>query len=580
MTKMSARTVTTVFAPLFLAVAIPAAGQEACPAPAPNVDDRAMTHIRDLADDRLEGREVGSTGAHCASAYIASQLEALGLEPAGADNSFFQPFEIRKGTALGDVNALSVEGRQYELERDWAPLGFSATGNVETTLIYAGSGLSQPGSPEDRYTQLDIFGKLVVLEWGDPADAHGTSFRADPHFKATVMLGRGAAGVIVMLPEGLSPALPDDETRAALGIPVAIVGGESVDAIRAAAQRAGAVLMSTAVEPTMTEARNVVAVLRGSDPMLRDEYVIVGAHHDHLGRGGIGSLEPNSREIHNGADDNASGTAGVIEIARAIVNGPRPARSVLFMTFTGEEQGLWGSEFFVQEPTIDLDMAQAMLNLDMVGRMNGDELTIFGFGTADEWDAVVDDANADLDRPLTLGKAPDGVGPSDHSSFYVAGIPVLHFFTNTHAEYHRPSDDWQLINEDGVERVVELATGIVQRLAAGGSATVALNYQEVAPRAPAQGSSTGGSRPYLGTIPDMTPRDSGMRLTGVTAGSPAAEGGLMGGDVIVELDGKEISDIYTYQYALEGTEEGQEVTVVVDRDGERVTLTVVMGPPR
>jgi hypothetical protein len=255
---------------------------------------------------------------------------------------------------------------------------------------------------------------------------------------------------------------------------------------------------------------------------------------------------------------------------------------VLFLAFTGEERGLWGSAHFVAEPTIDLASAVAMLNLDMVGRVNGDAVTVFGFGTAAEWDEIVDAANAGLDTPLAIAKAPDGYGPSDHSSFYAEGIPVLHFFSNTHEDYHRPSDDWQKINQNGLERVAELTTAIARRLGSGGPGAVTLTaIQQEQPAAPSTSSSaSGGYGPYLGTIPDMTPRDFGLRLTGVREGSPADEGGLLAGDVVVEFGGEEITDIYAYTYALRDKRPGDEVVIVVEREGERVSLTVVLGERR
>ncbi len=228
--------------------------------------------------------------------------------------------------------------------------------------------------------------------------------------------------------------------------------------------------VSTDVRATTVEARNVLARLRGSDPELRNEYVIVGAHHDHLGFGGEGSLAPAARAVHNGADDNASGTAAVLEIARVLALGTRPSRSVVFMTFTGEERGLLGSKYWVTAPTLDLSSAVAMLNLDMVGRMSEDRLTLLGVGTAQEWGGIVDLASAGMSRPLEIARVPTGYGASDHQSFYLAGIPVLHFFTNSHVDYHRPSNDWSRVNADGLRRVTELAGLVTLRLASGGGA--------------------------------------------------------------------------------------------------------------
>jgi membrane-associated protease RseP (regulator of RpoE activity) len=252
---------------------------------------------------------------------------------------------------------------------------------------------------------------------------------------------------------------------------------------------------------------------------------------------------------------------------------------VLFIAFTGEERGLWGSAHFVAEPTVDLESVVAMLNLDMVGRVVDDQITVFGVGTAAEWDDVIDEANAGLDQPLQVAKAPDGYGPSDHSSFYGQGIPVLHFFSNTHEDYHRPSDDWEKINGPGLERVSELAARITRRIAAGGEGRVALTVIEQARPAPAApaSSSTSGYGPYLGTIPDMTPRDFGVRLTGVREGSPADVAGIRGGDVVVEFEGDPVADIYAYTYALQAHSAGDEVTIVVERDGERVTVVATLG---
>jgi hypothetical protein len=545
-----------------------------------------MVHVRYLADDRLEGRAVGTDGARCAADYIAAQFASIGLDPAGTEGNYFQSFPIRKGAELGTDNSLSIAEASLTIATDWVPFGFSASTAVQGKLIFGGHGLSSPGNPEDSYARMDISGKVVVLEWGDPDAPHGSSLRGEPHFKATVAAGRNAAGVIVLAPEGMRLPSMDGETRSALGIPVAIVTGEHAQAVRSAAEAGSDLLMHTDVRESRVDARNVVAVLRGGDPQLNDEYVIIGAHYDHLGFGGEGSLAPDARDVHNGADDNASGTASIIEIARSMAAGPRPDRSVVFVAFTGEERGLWGSEYFASEPTIDLSSTVAMLNLDMVGRVVEDAVTVFGFGTAAEWDDIVDAANAAISAPLLIGKSPDGYGPSDHSSFHAKGLPVLHFFSNTHVDYHRPSDDWPKINADGMQRIAELTAGVAQRLASGGPDAVSLTAVQMEQPSPggaassSSSSSSGYGAAYLGSIPDMTPGDGGLRLTGVREGSPADEGGLQGGDVVVEFDGKAITDIYSYTYALQDKRPGDEVVVIVMRDGERVTLNITLGERR
>ena len=450
--------------------------------------------------------------------------------------------------------------------------------------MYGEYGITQANGSDDPYEHLDLEGKIVVVEWGDPDAPHGESIRADPHFKAISAADHNATGIIVLLPEGWSPRLPDDEIRATLGIPAIVVHAGLANSLRTAANNNSLARLHTEVHTTTAEARNVVALIPGTHPTLRDEVIIVGAHYDHLGFGGEGSLSPDSREVHNGADDNASGGAALIEIARTIIAGKSLDRTALFIAFTGEEKGLWGSGHFVRDPTVDLSNSVGMLNLDMVGRMDGDALTIFGFGTAQEWDQVVDEANLDLDQPLDISKALDGYGPSDHSSFYGEGIPVLHLFTGTHEDYHRPSDDWQLINSSGLDRVVALTAGIVKQLAEGGSNSVTLTpIQQPAPsQTPSSSSSStsGYGSAYLGTIPDMTPNDRGLRLTGVREGSPADQGGLRAGDVVVEFDGTAIGDIYAYTYALQAKKPGDEVTIIVQRGEERVPLQVVLGERR
>lgn len=586
------RTISAGSAALLLFMAAPLLGQAgACPDPSELAAGArgAMAHVRYLADDALQGREVGTPGARCAAEYVAAQLREAGLRPGGKDGSYYHAFTIRKGAELRAGNTLTVAGRSLTVSEEWTPLGFSAATTVQAPLIYGGSGLSRPGNPDDRYAHIELDGRTVVVESGDPDAASGSSLRADPHFKATVAQGRGAAGIVVLLPDGRALPTPDEETRAALDIPILVVAGEAADEVRAAAEEEAAAEVATDVRPVMTEVRNVVAVLPGSDPELRDEYVIVGAHFDHLGYGGEGSLDPDSRAVHNGADDNASGTAGLLEIARRLADGPAPARSVLFIGFTGEERGLWGSARFVADPTIPMENAVAMLNLDMVGRMTDDGLTAFGMGTAQEWEGLLRAVNATLDDPVELALSPDGYGPSDHASFYGEGIPVLHFFTNTHAEYHRPEDDWDLINAQGLERVVALATGVTRRLAGtdGVGAVQVTPVVEERPSPPAgQEDEAASSRSayggvYLGTIPDMTPRESaGLRLTGVREGSPAEKAGLQAGDVIVEFAGRAVGDIYAYTYALRDHAPGDVVKIVVERDGERVTLNAVLGERR
>jgi aminopeptidase YwaD len=316
---------------------------------------------------------------------------------------------------------------------------------------------------------------------------------------------------------------------------------------------------------------NVFALLPGRDRSLSNEYVIVGAHFDHLGTSTDGALDPDAKgAVRRGADDNASGTAAVLELARLLAVSPT-RRSIIFANFTGEEQGLLGSAYFADHLPVAVDSVDAMLNFDMVGRLKNDRLIVYGVATATELLALLDSANRA--PSLKIAAQGDGFGPSDHSSFYAKNIPVLHFFTDLHDDYHRASDTPDKINAAGEARVVAYAERVLRAIADRPSR---LTYVRVA--APVATGAREGSEVYLGSIPDMAGGEApGLRLTGVRAGSPADSAGLRAGDVIVELGGKPVKDLYEYSDALYSHKPGDAVDIVVLRDGNRVTLHVKLG---
>ena len=332
------------------------------------------------------------------------------------------------------------------------------------------------------------------------------------------------------------------------------------------------VSLASAVNPHAPSGtgRNVIAFLRGDDPDRRSEIVIVGAHYDHLGRGPFGSLEPESRDIHNGADDNASGVAAMLEVADRLTAGPRPARSILFIAFTGEEFGLLGSAHYARQPTQPLERTVAMLNLDMVGRLGDGKLIVYGVDTAAEWEELVRGAAADVGVEVAFSGS--GYGPSDHTSFYAQDVPVLHFFTNVHSDYHKPSDDWEKIDIKGLNLVAAVVAEVAERVA---ERRAALTLQRAA--APPPPARTDGSRAYLGTVPDFAPVDFGVRLSGVSGGSPAESAGMQAGDVLIRLAGEEIADLYAFTDVLRSHAPGDTVEVVVLRDGQEISLTAVLG---
>jgi hypothetical protein len=316
-------------------------------------------------------------------------------------------------------------------------------------------------------------------------------------------------------------------------------------------------------------------VLPGRDPSLRNEIVIVGAHYDHLGLGGPGSgaLDPDVRnQVHNGADDNASGTAALIHIASRLSMTP-PARTVVFIAFSGEELGLLGSAYYVKNPLYPLSATLAMVNMDMVGRLKNKRLVIYGVETAREFPALLDSLNwyAGFD----LRKQGDGYGPSDQASFFVARRPVLHVFTDLHEDYHRTTDDWNKINTDGLVRVADYTASVVRALA---DRPGHLTFVESAPPSPHAGTVvTPGYGAYLGTVPDMTDNPGGVRLSGVRAGSPAEKAGLAGGDILVRIGTDAIPDLQAMTDALRSHQAGDVVEIEFIRDGASRTVSVTFG---
>jgi hypothetical protein len=317
--------------------------------------------------------------------------------------------------------------------------------------------------------------------------------------------------------------------------------------------------------------QNVVALLPGTDPKLRRQYVVIGAHFDHLGRSAFGALDPDAgTAIRHGADDNASGTAAVMELARIFARRPAK-RSIIFVNFSGEELGLLGSQYFVEHPPVPLDSVAAMLNFDMVGRMRENRLIVYGVATAEELRRIVDSAN--VAPKLAITGVGDGYGPSDQSSFYAKDIPVLHFFTDLHEDYHRSTDVASKIDVADEARVVDLAERIARSIA---DRPGRLTFVRSGP--PPTMTAGAGSGAYFGSVPDMSATDiTGVRLMGVTPGSPADKAGVRKGDIVVEFGGMAVKDLYGYTDALSAHKPGDVVQVVVERDGQRVKLTATLG---
>ena len=326
---------------------------------------------------------------------------------------------------------------------------------------------------------------------------------------------------------------------------------------------------------TPRHSQNVVAVIPGTDARLRGEYIVIGAHFDHLGRSTDFALDPEAKDaIRNGADDNASGTAAVMELARVFKLAPAK-RSLMFVNFSGEELGLLGSHWFADHSPVALDSVALMVNFDMVGRLRDNKLIVYGRGTARELAAEVDSVNSAIaDGHFSISGSDDGFGPSDHSSFYARNVPVLHFFTDIHDDYHRATDDADKINAPGEARVVDLAAGIVRAVA---DREARPTFVKMTPP-PATMTTRQGQQVYLGSVPDMAAGNvPGLKLTGVRPGSPADAAGLKAGDIVVELGGVAVTDLYSYSAALYAHKPGDRVTIAVMREGKRVEVSAVLG---
>jgi hypothetical protein len=320
--------------------------------------------------------------------------------------------------------------------------------------------------------------------------------------------------------------------------------------------------------------RNVIAALDGADDQLKREWIVIGAHYDHLGEGHPGSLTPGAIAVHNGADDNASGVAAVVTAAARLAAGSRPARSVLFIAFTGEESGLLGSSHFVAHQTTAPGAIVGMINLDMVGRLGSGSLIVYGVDTAEEWRSLVDPVASKAG--VKIAARGEGYGPSDHTAFYLKDIPVLHLFTNTHGDYHKPSDDWDKIDGPGLDKVATIVAGVASAVA-NRRQLLTLRRGAGKPLKPSGEQVAAGYGAYLGSVPDFAPVDRGVKLSGVTAGSPADKAGLRAGDIILGIGTHEVADLQGMTDALRAHKPGETVAVRFQRAGEASTVSVTLG---
>ncbi|HEX4998388.1 MAG TPA: M28 family peptidase [Terriglobia bacterium] len=573
--------------------------------------ERYQQRVNYLASDELAGRASGSPELEKAADYIAAQFRDLGLKPGGDRGTYFQTFELTTGIKFGPSNALTLDGVPLASSSDFVPIAFSSAESVSSSLVFAGYGITAPELHWDDYAGVDVKGKVVVvfrhepqeLDPKSPFDGTNNTRHATFINKAVNARQHQARGIIFMTDPVNHTADPDtvgEATRNAESDNTGIVAMHVRQApILAAFQKIGKDLaaiqrqMDRDLKPQSFEApnirvrltadlqrvrkpvRNVVATLTGSDARLRNEWIVVGAHYDHLGLGDQHSLAPSEiGRIHHGADDNASGSAGVMEFAAAAAKNPQAfKRSLMFVTFAGEELGLLGSGYFVGHPLAPLDKITAMLNFDMIGRMKDDRLFIGGVGTAAPFKGWLEEASQPLGVKLDYSES--GNASSDHASFVGKHVPVLFFFTGLHADYHRPSDTADKINPTGAIEVVTLAYRVALRIA---DEPVRLTYVEVVEPTRAAGTGSGGGYgPYFGSVPDFSDDAKGVLFADVRAGSPAAKAGLKAGDLMTEFDHKPIGNLYDFTYALQSKQAGDIVEVVIERAGQKTRVNVTLG---
>jgi hypothetical protein len=571
--------------------------------------DRYLHDIKDLSAPSMEGRGDGSKGLTRARDILVHRYASLGLEPKGS-NGFLEPFDIIVGAELTSGNRFQVEGAGPEqilkLHQDYVPFAFSAAGKANAGLVFAGYGITAEEWKYDDYAGLDVKGKIVVVLRREPAfaTAHAAKGESSPHgdliSKAILARRHGAVAVIVLNgklgkgEEDLLPRFGGDGGQEDIGIPIAEVKNEAAAAWFTAAGKDLLALQAkidesgdpasfafpdavhatfdTGIKKRHATVSNVLAYLPGKT----DEYVILGAHYDHLGRGEYGgSLAPSLiGQYHPGADDNASGTAGLLELARILapLKGQLP-RGILFASFAGEELGLLGSAAWVRQPTLPLDKAVAMINMDMIGRVQKDTIYIGGVGTAANFRSILEQgvAHAGLKAEYSEG----GYSSSDHTSFVVKQIPVLFFFSGLHSDYHKPSDTWDKIDPRAAVHVVDLVadTGVhIDELAAKPAFVTVAETHATGTRS----GEGGGYGPYFGSIPDFGQVENGVRFSDVRPGSPAAKAGLKPGDTMIQFGGQPIKNLYDFTDALRRSKVGDVVEVTVLREGKSLKAQVTL----
>jgi hypothetical protein len=519
------------------------------------------------------------------------------------------------GAALGPKNSLTFgSGKALTVKQDFVPFSFSQSVTLEAPLMFVGYGITAPEYHYDDYRGIDVKGGIVLVLRHEPQENDEKSIFAGKQFtvhagivnKAINARNHGAAAMILVNDTGNHPgkadeligfeelAGPEKMKMAALQVKAAIVdewlkpSGHTLDQLRQAIDKdfsshsfaldpALQLSLTVDVDRTQKQVANVVAVLPGQDPQLSQQCIVVGAHYDHLGLGGPESLAPSlAGQIHHGADDNASGTAGLLELADGLTRSDwKPAHTVVFASFAGEEAGLLGSSYYTAHPVCPMNQSIAMLNMDMIGRISHNRLYVGGLGTSPGFPRLLEQANRTNSMgAFELSTSASGYGASDHTSFAAREVPVFFFFSGLHSDYHKPSDTWDKIDAPDGARVVSLVAKVAVSL---DQLKQKPQYVRVGEPGTPAGGGPGGYGPYFGSVPEFGQEHGGVKFADVHDGSPAGKAGFKGGDVLVEFDGQKIDNLYDFTYALRAHKPGDKVTVTVVRGGQTITRQVTLG---
>lgn len=516
-------------------------------------------HVYALSDDSMQGRNTSTPGGKMAAAYIVQQYENIGLQPMPGNNKYLQAFTYFAGKEYKGKNELSFDAKKQILDTSYYALNISGNGSVKGKAIFVNQGLELPNKKSD-YEGLSVAGKIVMIDIGYPEgfDPHSDNAKyADLTTRAETAVKYGAKAVIFFKkdPNQDNPLPSFDRKVKEVSIPVLFLKNYIISS------SLPIIKLSVNLTKVYKTADNVVGLINNNKPYT----IVVGAHYDHLGFGENGNslYRGTTREIHNGADDNASGVAAIIELARYYKNCKTNEYNYMFIAFSGEELGLYGSKSFVDNlnNVIDSTKINCMINLDMVGRLTEKDknLEINGIGTSTQWPEIIKSINIE---GIRVKEGQNGIGPSDHTSFYLKNIPVLHFFTGQHEDYHKPSDDAEKVNYEGLQKVCNYIIQTINKVNANPKLSFVKTKEE-------NNENTPRFKVTLGIVPDYMFDGEGVRIDGVSDGKPASKAGLQKGDIVIQLGGIIIADMNSYMKALSQFSKGQQTQVIYIRNKEK-----------